>query len=96
VTPNKIVAVNVSHDLIEAITSFPLAREVRHCGTIFRISPFDIYASCPACGTRLKVRSFAAVTELEDLFDAVMTWMLQPGAEALVRQRQAEIAADPD
>ncbi len=95
-TPSKIAEVNVSHDLIEAIASFPLAREVRHCGMTFRTSPFDIYASCPACGTRLKVRSFAAVAELEDVFDAVMTWMLQPGAEALVRQRQAEIAADPD
>ena len=95
-TPNQIAEVNVSHDLIEAIASFPLAREVHHCGTTFRTSPFDIYATCPACGTRLKVRCLSAVTELEDVFDAVMAWMLQPEAEALIRQRQAEIAADTD
>ena len=49
-TPNHIAAVNVSHDLIKAITLFPRTREVHHCGTIFRTSPFDIDATCPACG----------------------------------------------
>jgi hypothetical protein len=42
------------------------------------------------------VRSFAAVAELEDVFDAVFEWMRQPGAADLVRRRQEEIAADSD
>jgi hypothetical protein len=93
---HKTDEVSVSHDLLEAVASFPLYREVHHCGTSFRVSPFDIYAICPDCQSRVKVRSFAAVGELEDVFDAVMAWMLQPGAEALVQRRQAEITADPD
>lgn len=95
-TPTQATEPNVSHGLVEAIRAFPVVREVRHCGTTFRVSPFDFYATCPACGTRIKVRSFAAVTELEDVFDAVMEWMLQPGADEVVRRRQAVIAADPD
>jgi predicted nucleic acid-binding Zn-ribbon protein len=94
--PTRAAEVNVSPALVEAIAAFPLDREVRHCGAVFRVSPFDIYATCPACGSRVKVRSFAATPEVEDVFDAVLAWMLQPEAEALVRRRQAEIAADAD
>jgi hypothetical protein len=86
--------VDVSPELLDAIASFPVVREVTHCGATFRVSPFDIYATCPACGARLKVRSFAAGPELEDIFDAVFAWMAQPGAAELVRRRQQELAAD--
>lgn len=95
-TPTQAAEVNVPHALLEAIAAFPTDREVRHCGAAFRVPPFDIYATCPACGARIKVRSFSAGTELEDVFDAVMEWMLRPGADAVVRRRQAEIAADAD
>jgi hypothetical protein len=33
---------------------------------------------------------------LEDVFDAVMAWMLQPSAAEAIRRRTAEIAADVD
>ena len=95
-SPNKTAELPIAHDLLEAIASFPVQRDVHHCGTTFTVSPFDIYATCPACKKRLKVRSFAAVTEIEDVFDAVMTWMLQPGASEAVQRRMAEVAADPD
>jgi len=87
---------NVTPELLEAITSFPVRREARHCGTTFAAGPFDIYATCPTCGTRLKVRAFSGNTEVEDVFDAVLTWMLRPGADAAVRERLAALAADPD
>lgn len=93
---NSLADVAVPREVVEAITAFPLYREVTHCGSTFRVSPFDIHATCPSCGHRMKVRSFAGGTELEDVFDAVMAWMLQPGAEEAVRRRMAEIAADPD
>lgn len=93
---NKIAEIPLTHELVEAITALPVRREVHHCETTFQVSPFDIYATCPACKARVKVRSFAASTELEDVFDAVMAWMLQPGAEEAVRRRMAELAADPD
>lgn len=88
--------VEIPPELIEAIDTFPLHREIAHCGETFQVSPFDIYADCPRCGTRIKVRSFAAVSELEDVFDAVFAWMSQPGAEELVRRRQQVLQEDED
>jgi hypothetical protein len=83
-------------DLLESIESFPLYREVRHCGEAFQVSPFDIYADCPRCGNRIKVRSFAGGVELEDVFDAVFAWMNQPGAEELIRRRQQVLLQDDE
>ncbi|MBI3465078.1 MAG: hypothetical protein HY000_18780 [Planctomycetes bacterium] len=80
-------AVEASPELLEAIRSFPVLREVEHCGARIGLSPFAIYADCPQCGTRIKVRSFSGATELEDLFDAVFEWMNQPGAREVVQQR---------
>jgi len=88
--------VDIPPELVEAIETFPLHREIAHCGATFHVSPFDIYVNCPRCGCRLKVRSFSAGTELEDVFDAFFTWMSQPGAEELVRHRQHVIQQDQD
>jgi hypothetical protein len=87
---------DVSPRLLETIRSLPVYRSVAHCGETFQISPFDIYADCPRCGIHFKVRSFAGVTELEDVFDAVFEWMSRPGAEELVRRRQQVIQQDQD
>ena len=87
---------DVSPDLVAAIAAYPTHRDVSHCGGTFRVPPFDVYAVCPACGQRVKVRSFAAVPELEDVFDAVFAWMNQPGAAAAADDRRRAIAADPD
>jgi hypothetical protein len=38
----------VTADLIEAIRSFPVEREVEHCGTRFVVAPFDVYADWAA------------------------------------------------
>ena len=80
----------------EAIRSFPTRREVHHCEAPFSVSPFAIYGACPICGTRIKLRSFSAGTETEDLFDAFFEWMNRPGAGAIAGHRMAEIAADAD
>lgn len=82
--------------LLETIRSLPVYRSVIHCSETFPVSPFDFYADCPRCGTRIKVRSFAAVAELEDVFDAVFMWMNQPGAEELVRRQQQVLQQDHD
>jgi hypothetical protein len=86
----------LSHELIEAIRNFPRVRTVEHCGSSFALSPFEIYAQCPHCSQRLKVRSFAAVTELEDLFDAVFEWMNDPQAAEFAAQRMRVIATDAE
>ena len=88
--------IDVPYFIIDTIRSFPLEREVEHCGSKFVVSPFDIYATCPRCSTRLKVRSFSAVPEVEDVFDALFEWMLQPGAGQLAKHRQQAIESDRD
>lgn len=92
-TPHRI---DVPSDLIEALRTFPREREIEHCGARFVASPFDFYATCPHCGTRIKLRSFSAVNEIEDVFDAVFEWMNQPGAAELARRRQQVIEEDRD
>jgi hypothetical protein len=82
--------------LVEAIKSFPVQREVSHCGRKLTVSPFDFYATCPHCGTRFKLRSFAASAEIEDVFDAVFEWLTQPAAKELMQLRQEAIQADKD
>ena len=86
--------VDVPSHLIEAIRAFPRTREVEHCDHKLVVSPFDMYATCPHCGRRIKLRSFSAAYEIEDVFDAVFEWMQQTGAVELVRRRQQAIAAD--
>lgn len=86
--------VAVAPELIEAIRRFPVAREVAHCGSTFSTSPLAIYAACPHCGERLKLRSFGGVPEIEDVIDAVLEWMNDPAARASADARRAEFASD--
>lgn len=84
----------ISGDLLNAIRAFPTEREVEHCGTRIKISPFDFYTACPHCGARLKVRSVSAIPEIEDVFDAVFEWLNDPKAGALAEQRRQAIEAE--
>ena len=88
--------VAIPGELVEAIRSFPTERIVEHCGATWSVSPFDIYANCPHCGERLKVRSFSGCVEIEDVFDAVFEWMNQAGVDELVRQRRETIRVPGD
>jgi hypothetical protein len=84
------------YGLIKEIKSFPLKRGVEHCGETFYVSPFDIYARCPHCMSSIKLRSFSAETEIEDIFDTVFEWMNQPEALLLVKERQKVIKEDKE
>jgi hypothetical protein len=64
-----------------------LEREVEHCGVAITVPPFDFYAECPQCSTRIKVRAFAANEEIEDVFDAVFEWMNRPMAKEVAERR---------
>jgi hypothetical protein len=88
--------VDVSPELVDAIAQFPTTRTVKHCGQSFSVSPFDLYAVCPQCSSRVKVRGFAAVPELEDVFDAVFAWMNQPGAAEVAEKRRREMAREEE
>ena len=48
--------IDVPSALIEAIRTLPTARAVEHCGAVWSVSPFDIYARCPRCGLQIKLR----------------------------------------
>lgn len=82
--------------LTDAIRSFPARRNVENCGTGFAVSALDLYADCPVCGTRIKLRAFSSGEDVEDVIDAVLEWMSTPGASEIARQRQAAIALDRD
>ena len=78
-------------ELIEAIGSFPLAKEIEHCGSTFSVDPFDTYASCPTCGVQIKLRSFSASYEVEDVIDAVFMWLIRQGALEVAKRSQQKL-----
>jgi hypothetical protein len=84
----------IGSDLIDAIRAFPVRREIDHCGAPITVDPFDFYVECPHCGARVKVRSFSAVPEIEDVFDAVFAWMNQDEARDVADRRQAALASE--
>jgi hypothetical protein len=87
-------ALEISRDLIEAIRAFPVRREIEHCGARIAFDPFDFHVVCPRCGVQIRVRSFSAVPEIEDVLDAVFEWMIQEGAREVAERRQAVLAAE--
>lgn len=84
----------ITGKILEVIRSFPLERTVEHCGVSFTTTPFDFSAQCPRCGTRVKLRAFSALPEIEDIFDAVFEWMNQPGAGELAMRRRVALSDD--
>jgi predicted nucleic acid-binding Zn-ribbon protein len=84
----------ISQNLLEEIRGFSATRDVRHCGETFETSSFDVYATCPRCGTRIKVRSFSGWLEIEDVFDAVFEWLERTQADAVVERRRCQIRED--
>jgi len=82
----------ISEELLDVIRSFPVQRDIEHCGVRILVDPFAFYAECPRCRTRIKVRSFAAAPEIEDVFDAVFEWMNRPNAEQVANQRRLDLA----
>lgn len=84
----------ISENLLDAIRSFPVRREIEHCGARILVEPFEFYAECPRCAARIKVRSFSASNELEDVFDAVFEWMNQPNAQEIAARRRTAIEND--
>ena len=94
--PTKAAEVEIPAGLLESLENFPAAREIHHCGQSFSVSSFDFYTACPHCGKTIKLRAFSGCAEIEDLFDAVFTWMNRNGNPEVARRRMAEIAADSE
>src|SRR5712692_10487981 len=88
--------IEIPAGLLEAIRSFPLEREVEHCGIRITVPAFDIYAECPQCGARIKQRSFSGTEEIEDVFDAIFEWMNRPMAQEVVKRRLTALEEETD
>ncbi len=58
------------------------------------MSSFDFYARCLICNAEMKVRAFSGVAEIEDVFDAVLEWMLDPSNREVAEKRMLEIKND--
>jgi len=86
----------VSETLIEKIKEFPVSKVLTHCDVEFAASPFDNYANCPECGTKIKLRGFSGDSELEDLFDAFFVWLMKPGSLEQLERRREQINEDYD
>ena len=84
----------VSRDLIGAIRAFPVRRAIEHSRARIAFDAFDFHVVCPRCGARIKVRSFSALPESEDVLDAVFEWMNQEGAQEVAERRGVTIAAE--
>jgi hypothetical protein len=63
-------------DLIEEIRVLPRTKSFTCCGRTMDVSTLDMYAQCPTCGKRSKLRGYGAIgTEIQDVIDAVLRWM---------------------
>jgi hypothetical protein len=87
-------SLDIGSDLIEAIRTFPIRREIEHCGAPISVDPFEFYANCPQCGARIKVRAYVGTPEIEDVFDAVFEWMTQADAREAAERRLSSLSAD--
>ena len=87
----KYKTVWVDSEVIEAIESFFLSREVEHCGSSFSVPPFENYADCPKCNAHIKLCGFTSSYEIEDVFDSVLLWMSRPEAQEIAQARQKKI-----
>jgi hypothetical protein len=88
--------IEIPAGLLDAIRSFPLEREVEHCGIRMSVPIFDVYADCPQCGARIKVRSFSGTEDIEDVFDAVFEWMNRSMALEVVNRRLKALTEESD
>lgn len=85
----------IDPELMQAIRSFPIERQMNHCGLEFTVSPFAIYAACPKCGVKMKLRSLTACCEIPDIFEAVFQWLERPGAQELARKAVQDLREEP-
>jgi hypothetical protein len=92
---NQHLKIPIPRGLTDAIRSLADSRAVEHCGTQFQVNPLAMYGKCPQCGAEIKLRSFSAGDEIEDVIDAVLTWINSTAAAThAAEQRAAELRED--
>ncbi len=80
---------------IDMIEDYPVVRIVEFdChGTKLKVNPLDIYANCPKCSSRVKIRAFSSYpSEVQDLLVKAKEW-LDSANEELAKQLILQYAA---
>jgi hypothetical protein len=80
--------------LIDTINKLPHERTFvcTKCGQAGTASILSIYSDCQRCSTRHKLRGYGAMgDEVEDIIDAVLTWMGSGATLDAVMRRKREI-----
>lgn len=79
-------------DVIDEIRKFPRTTSFTCCEKATEVSILQMYAPCPVCKTRTKLRGFGPIgTETQDLIDEVLAWMGTGHHLAAVLRRKSEI-----
>ncbi len=63
---------------IDMIEDYPVVRIVEFSchGTKLKVNPLDIYANCPKCSSRVKIRAFSSYpSEVQDLLVKAKEWL---------------------
>jgi len=86
-------------DVIKRIESLLHYKEFAcsHCGHRQRAYTLLIQVHCEKCNTRLKIRGHASIgSEIEDVIDAVLSWLGQGREFELAMQRKQVIDSSSD
>ncbi len=84
--------------VIEDIESLPHYREFtcKQCGHRQSAYSLTIQARCERCNTPVKLRRYAATPEIEDVIDAVLSWLGQGREFELAMERKRVIDSSAD
>ncbi len=65
------------NDIYEALKVLPKISKAKckKCNQDFEYASILIYAKCPGCGEKYKMRSYGAYEEVEDLIVLVLDWL---------------------
>jgi hypothetical protein len=78
--------------IMEEIGALPRTKPFSCCGQTREVCTLDIYALCPVCQKKSKLRGFFPIgTEIQDVIDAVLKWMGTGKEFEMILQRKREI-----
>ena len=71
---------NYPEDYIyDLIKRFPKTRSFKHCDKIYTVSNLKIYGHCSICLAKIKLRSFGAPKEIQDIILLAKEWLEEAG-----------------
>jgi hypothetical protein len=85
-------------EVIEDIQHLSHYREFtcKQCGHKQRVYSLVVQSHCERCNTPVKLRRYSAAPEIEDVIDAVLSWLGTDKEFELAMERKQEIDSSPD